>query len=265
MRAIPYVVLLLGAAVIVVPTNAQMALPRGPGSGPDHAVEASSRSVTLCHITPNTPTLMKTIQVDAAAVSSHLAHGDLEGACSDDCAEDRALVQTTGQTECWDRWGDLVPCSGTGQDGDIQAGVAIKPRFLDNLDGTVTDLLTGLIWLQDATCLEESEWLAAMEGAAKLANGDCGLSDGSMPGDWRLPNARESISMIDFGQWNPALAPDHPFILPVFSGLSPFYYWSSTSAVQYPYNAFLVRLNDGILTTGSKANTLLVWPVRSTP
>jgi len=30
----------------------------------------------------------------------------------------------TGQTKCWDTNGNQIPCSGTGQDGAIQAGVA---------------------------------------------------------------------------------------------------------------------------------------------
>ncbi|MDH3626617.1 MAG: DUF1566 domain-containing protein [Acidobacteriota bacterium] len=266
MRNIRLVLLLLCSAVIAGPATAQPASPLGAGSGPDHAGVVPSELVTLCHIPPGSPTSTTTIHVRATGVWSHLAHGDLEGACADDCGKDQAPVQKTGQTACWDVNGELVPCSGTGQDGENQAGVAITPRFMENLDGTVTDGLTGLVWLQDATCFAESNWLAALAGAAALADGACGLSDGSIPGDWRLPNAREAMSMIDFGQWNPALAADHPFVVPVFSGLTPFYYWSSTSLVQFPYNAFIVRLNDGILTTGAKSsNTLLVWPVRSTP
>jgi len=42
----------------------------------------------------------------------------------------------------------------TGDDGDIQAGVSWpSPRFMDNGDGTITDNLTGLMWLQDANCI----------------------------------------------------------------------------------------------------------------
>ncbi len=42
----------------------------------------------------------------------------------------------------------------TGDDGDYQAGVPVpNPRFTDNGDGTVTDNLTGLTWLKNASCL----------------------------------------------------------------------------------------------------------------
>ena len=41
-----------------------------------------------------------------------------------------------------------------GDDGAIRAGVAWPtPRFKDNGDGSVTDNLSGLVWLQDANCI----------------------------------------------------------------------------------------------------------------
>lgn len=63
-----------------------------------------------------------------------------------------ARVPRTGQTTCYDSNGKTVPCTGTGQDGDKNKGVALlSPRFTINKtvggtdDGTVTDNLTGLI------------------------------------------------------------------------------------------------------------------------
>jgi len=57
----------------------------------------------------------------------------------------------TGQTKCYDTYGTEISCAGTGQDGEIQAGVAWpEPRFTDNGDGTMTDTLTGLMWTKDA-------------------------------------------------------------------------------------------------------------------
>ena len=36
----------------------------------------------------------------------------------------------TGQTRCWDNWGNETGCDGTGQDGDIRAGGSWpSPRF----------------------------------------------------------------------------------------------------------------------------------------
>ncbi len=55
----------------------------------------------------------------------------------------------TGQTKCYDWAGVEIGCAGTGQDGEIRAGVAWpNPRF--TVDGEcVTDNLTGLMWPKD--------------------------------------------------------------------------------------------------------------------
>jgi hypothetical protein len=118
----------------------------------------------------------------------------------------RAPVSKTGQTLCYS-FGPIVPCSGTGQDGEIMAGVAWPmPRFTDNNNGTVTDHLTGLIWLKDANCsdtvggiskpLGTLKWADALTWSNKLAGGKCGLIDGSTAGQWRLPNVKELLSLI---------------------------------------------------------------------
>jgi len=126
-----------------------------------------------------------------------------------------APVPKTGQTGCWDVSGALIGCAGTGQDGEYQMGIAWpSPRFTDNLDGTVTDNLTGLIWLKDADCPNgDRGWSDSLIFANSLfdgwdggfGGGDCGLSDGSVAGDWRLPNVRELSSLIDFSEVDPGL------------------------------------------------------------
>lgn len=104
----------------------------------------------------------------------------------------------TGQTDCWDELGNVVSCAGTGQDGDLLKGIPWpSPRFLDNLDGTLTDNLTGLVWLQNADCFGEVPWQQALNHAKSLKDGDCGLADGSLSGHWRLPNRKELQSILD--------------------------------------------------------------------
>ena len=134
-------------------------------------------------------------------------------------AQPRALakrVAKTGQTQCWNAAGGTIACAGTGQDGQYQAGIepAVTAifgtayntpawtgvRFTDNGDGTVTDNLTALIWLKNANCFGTRLWATALSDANALASGSCGLSDGSIAGAWRLPNANEMHSLIDLTQ-----------------------------------------------------------------
>ena len=72
----------------------------------------------------------------------------------------QALVPQTGQTATY----------AAEDDGAIRAGVPLpSPRFTDNSDGTVTDNLTGLIWLKNANCpLVARDWPTALADVASL-------------------------------------------------------------------------------------------------
>jgi Protein of unknown function (DUF1566) len=189
-------------------------------------------------------------------------------------AQDSALVPVsapvpaTGQTECFNVPGKVINCAGTEQDGEIQAGAPLpNPRFVDNRNGTVTDRLTGLIWLKNADCFGAVREDVALGLAKTLANGPCGLSDHSIRGDWRLPNIKELESLIDFGFVSPPLSNaagtaqwtqgDAFLNVRLVSA-----YWSSTSDAGGPFDALLIEMNGGRIFGLHKTNTALVWPVR---
>lgn len=201
--------------------------------------------VTLCHIPPGNPSNAHTIEVDQAAVPTHMAHGDLMGECPYEC--NAAPVAKTGQTTVY----------GPGDDGEYQYGVSVDPRFTDNGDGTVTDNLTGLIWLQNANCIGTQSWLSALSEANTLADDSCGLTDGSVAGDWRLPNIRELHSLIDYGNHHLAFPIGHPF-----SGVQSSGYWSSTSTAEFWGGAWYMHLGVGFTYSTSKTIAHYVWPVR---
>ena len=166
-------------------------------------------------------------------------------------------VARTGQTGCWDEPGTPVACAGTGQDGEYQAGVSVSPRFTDNGDGTVKDHLTGLIWLKNAGCFGLGNWADDLSDANTLADGSCGLTDGSAAGDWRLPNVRELHSLIDFQHSSPALPTGHPFSL-----VQSIHYWSSTTDAGATARAWNVHLGSGNVGNFFKTSFGHVWPVR---
>ena len=130
-------------------------------------------------------------------------------------------------------------------------------RFTDNGNGTVTDSVTGLIWLKNANCLGFQPWTNALSSANGLASGNCGLTDGSTAGQWRLPNRNELQSLIDYTTISPALPAGHPFV-----GVQSNYYWSSTTYAPFPRGAWCVLLNDGLVDAHGKPFHLYVWPVR---
>lgn len=114
-------------------------------------------------------------------------------------------VAQTGQTVCWDSSGTPLPSCPAGTDGAIHSGVPFPSgtvvRFTDNKDGTLTDQFTGLTWLQQASCFSNiSSQAQALNAAKTLASGSCGLTDGTVAGDWRLSNRNEMRSLNNYDQ-----------------------------------------------------------------
>ncbi len=171
-------------------------------------------------------------------------------------------VPKTGQTA-------TVPINPApaGSDGDLELGTAWpNPRFTDHGDGTVTDNLTGLIWLKNAYVANTTRtWAQAFADVAELnasgtmnsnASGD-ESNGGSHQTDWRLPNVRELQSLIDYGNFGPALPTGHPF-----TNVQNTWYWSSSTYAGDTGVACLVNLSTGLVNGGGKTFGYLVWPVR---
>jgi hypothetical protein len=157
----------------------------------------------------------------------------------------------TGQTMCYASSGETITCAGTGQDGELQKGVAWPdPRFIDHGDGTVSDSLTGLEWTKAASPGGAMTWQQALDYVKTVNTG--GHSD------WRLPNWRELRSLVDHDLYNPSLPPGHPF-----SGVLSEGYCSSTSYVGWKALAEIVHMDVGGTGNDYKTNSSYVWPVRA--
>ena len=110
--------------------------------------------------------------------------------------------------------------------------------FTNNLDGTVTDYTTGLMWQQQDDNVTR-DW----EGAISYCEG---LSLASY-GDWRLPNRNELESIIDESRLNPAIDST------AFPNTDSSYYWSSTTVVGSG-SAWFVDFSTGVVSNQSKGN-----------
>jgi hypothetical protein len=184
---------------------------------------------------------------DAVVFKSDYGRSLLKNPCPPDGL---APVPKTGQT---------ISYGGDGDDGDLQKGVIWPvPRFTDNADGTVLDHLTGLIWLKNANCFGTRTWGQAISDCYGLFATHCGLSDGSVAGDWRLPNRRELFSLIDESTITPALPAGHPFTNVQIDS-----YWTSNSrGGLVTYQAWSVSMVIGAMAYEPEIVEHYVWPVR---
>lgn len=157
-----------------------------------------------------------------------------------------------------------------GDDANSNKGAASpSPRFTENSNGTVTDNLTGLIWLQNANVAGARIWADALTDVENL-NSDGTLNGisagdtsngGSHQKDWRLPNRNELASLTDSSNNNPALPSGYSSF---FSGVQSDSYWSSDTLKGGVAYAWIVNMSDhGIMDTAHKTETCYVWPVRA--
>ena len=153
-----------------------------------------------------------------------------------------------------------------GDDAALHAGVAWPvTRYVDHHDGSITDTLTGLVWLKDAGCLAPSTWAPALDAVNHLAAGACGLTDGSSAGQWRVPNQWELESLVDESASAPAISAGAPF-----TNVAAGAYWTSTSyygGQGGSPQAWAIRMGDGRYVNDGVGNvktasTLGVWAVR---
>jgi hypothetical protein len=172
-----------------------------------------------------------------------------------------ASLPRTGQTTSYASGDDFASLKGVTWPGT---------RFTDNANGTVTDHLTGLVWLKNAGCYSAEIWSAALTHANQLASGACGLTDGSTAGQWRMPNANELESLVDVSQANPSVSSGHPFTNINLTSA----YWSSTTYTAAPSNAMSIRFtdgrwingidpNDGSFNNAKTTSTNSLWAVKS--
>jgi hypothetical protein len=184
-------------------------------------------------------------------------------ACVTPAQADKFLA--TGQTTAYpaDKNDGIAGEVGVPDDGTLQRGATLRYKVLK--DGTVQDKNTGLIWevkcsgcggLHDVDNTypwsgdgnEDTiwDWLDAVnaEGGTGYAGHD----------DWRIPNMRELLSIVDYEAGMPAL---NPLFGPTSLSTD---YWSSSTYFLTPEFAWDVRFTDGDSTNADKS---VPQPVRA--
>lgn len=124
---------------------------------------------------------MRTVLIAALALAAAraAAAGDLTYPIVD-TMQDRCFSEK-GET-AWPKAGERF----FGQDAQYEGNAA---RYEDHGDGTVSDLVTGLMWQKTPDLERKSTWADALAGAKsyKLAG----------HADWRLPTGKRFVSRLD--------------------------------------------------------------------
>lgn len=161
-------------------------------------------------------------------------------------------IAQTGQVESY----------ANNDDGDLQLGRALpEQRFTDNLDGTITDELTGLMWLKDSYCANHhisgassNSWNDAFAFVESLNNKTlitpCKNYSWAYD-DWRVASINELQSLIPKGlkdrssalTWLALPGDDSSGFSDTALATSPA--WSSTTDASNPDKVWMINLDSG--------------------
>lgn len=172
-------------------------------------------------------------------------------------------------------------------DGRLRTGT--PARFVDNHDGTITDVATGRMWEKKcAGCggLHDVDDRLPRDGAGRGSDVETWLADVNREGgagfagyaDWRLPSASELLGLVDYERFNPATGPAFDGALcaidcddlrdPNCSCTRFQRYWSGTTAADEPNLGVTVSFHLGLvqrLGVGEPAQVRAVRGPREVP
>jgi hypothetical protein len=203
---------------------------------------------------------------------------------NDDCCSGVCTASVCAAPHC-----QAFPATGqtssfhTDDDGAIQAGAPLS--YTDNGDGTITDNNTGLVW--EKLSMDRSIHDVRNNGTWGQAFFRVeALNSMNFAGhnDWRVPNVKELLSIVNYGTFNPAVSA--AFYTNCTEGCTPTscsctadsstelavalpsVYWSSTTDASapaekaFPGNAWSVYFRSGFLGANVKENNYFLRAVR---
>ena len=238
--------------------------PQAPPASSMHTLEdvyqkqAQARELLEASAVPRTFSPTTTVVSAGSYPATNLAQVDSDLA-PENIAKDVAIFGVVGTFEAQNR--SLLPKTGVtvsrraGDDGALEKGVAWpSPRFVDNGNGTITDALSGLMWIKAPHALSGNDYIKSWSGGLSLCNGLVFAGHD----DWRLPNLFELQSLRDLSRTSMATWLNSQG----FSGIKTPWYWSATVDAGNTANAWLINTNDGLPLSDSRTYGRYTWPVR---
>jgi len=212
---------------------------------------------------------LMTCEGDLAASGADLVtcEGDLS-----DCYAATSRIMKTGQNTCSNDTGTVIPCAGSGRDGEYQAGDS--PSYVDNGDGTITDNIHGLMWekLSDDGSIHDKDTLYAGLTAAIGKATAVNAANFAGYNDWRVPNVRELGTLPDYSlSYSPGPAVPAIFRTPCSASCTVLtcsctksnVYFSSTTYAGFPEANWNYNMQDGDQYAGYKTDSHYVRLVRT--
>jgi hypothetical protein len=181
------------------------------------------------------------------------------------------VIKKTGQIQSYDENGNEVADGTARDDGYYQKGVLSNYRR-DDINETVTDNITGLMWQDDSAvasvtkpwlsderyniCSSDTNNSACFDTTGDTAETYCNELVLANYEDWRLPTSLELETTIDYGVSNPATNR-------IFQNSSSGYYWSSDTVVGDNNYAWNLYFYFGNMSGDSKNISYYIRCVRS--
>lgn len=168
----------------------------------------------------------------------------------------------TLQTTCWNASGTVISCSGTGHDGEYQAGRVINftgptQHATYTSDYTTTDSGTGLVW---KSCIEGKSGSDCSTGSTTTADlttatSSCTALNSSNSGagyagrtNWRIPTIEEFETIINYSTVVPSSFATY------FPATPQTVYWSSTDYGADTTKAYYANYYHGFVGPDTKTN-----------
>jgi hypothetical protein len=186
-------------------------------------------------------------QIQACTVGSNGCAAPSVTACSTGW-----VCERSGGAACedpnWAEW-PMPNCS-----GDVSNGAPNQEIYSNNGDGTVTDVVTGLVWQQ---ALPSGTYTWGSTSTAGTAENYCSTLSLAGFSDWRLPSLIELMSLMDEGAVAPAI---NTTSFPGTPSNSPF--WTSTPDAASSGSAWSVSSFDGSMRGAAESSAYSVRCVR---